>query len=342
VLALAVPAHAAETQRARWFMGTACTAVVESADTTAAAAAAVAIGAAFDEIARLERVMSSWRDDSELSRMNREAAGPNGATCSRDLADAVALALESASETNGAFDPSIEPLNAAWDLRGRGRVPSRPQCERALALVGWNGVHVDRAAGTVRFERSGMGLDLGGIGKGIALDRARDVLRAHGVARGVINFGGEILAFGGTHAIDVADPADRLRAAVTLTASDAAVSTSAQSERGVDVRGVHYGHVLDPRTGRPVPTRASVTVVARSASEADARSTALLVMGRSEAERFASAHPNVGGVWLVPPAHAGGASRMWTWNPSGVSPVADAAIVVMNPVMNPASNPETR
>ena len=226
--------------------------------------------------------MSSWREDSELSRVNRDAAGPNGAACSRDLADAVALALESARETNGAFDPSIEPLNGAWDLRGRGRVPSKADCERARARVGWTCVHLDRVAGTVRFERAGMGLDLGGIGKGIALDRARDMLRARGVARGVINFGGEVLSYGGTHPIDVADPADRMRPAVTLTVADAAVSTSAQSERGVDVRGVHYGHILDPRTGRPVATRASVTVVARSAAEADARSTALLVMGREE------------------------------------------------------------
>ncbi len=328
VVALALPAPpapAARAERARVLMGTVCTAVVDAADTAAAAAA---IAAAFDEIARLEVVMSSWRSDSELSRLNAAAAARPFA-CSADLDAAIDSALAAARETDGAFDPTVEPLNRAWDLRGRGRVPRATELDSALARVGWRGVTRDPATRSVRFSSPGMGLDLGGIGKGYALDRAAAQLGERGARRALVNFGGEVLARsdGPAWTVTVAHPNDRLRPVVALEIANSAVSTSGQSERGVEVRGRRYGHILEPSTGRPLERAASVTVVAASATRADALSTALLVMGRERAAEFATRNPELGVLWLEP---AGDAVPAWKWNLPSAAALPGAAVRWMN------------
>lgn len=294
-------------ERARWLMGTLCTVVVEHRDR---AAALGALTAALDEIDRLEVVMSSWREDSELARLNRSAAaGP--VACTAELAAVLDSALVLARQTDGAFDPTVAPLVDTWDLRGMGRVPEAAEIAAALARVGWSGLDFDRAAGTARFAGAGMSIDLGGIGKGFALDRAVATLARLGARRALVNLGGEVFAVGERHTVTVAHPAARLAPVVELEVGDACVSTSGQSERGFTTGGVRHGHVLDPHTGRPAATAASVTVVCRSATRADALATALLVMGRERAAGFVRGHPGVGALWLEP---AGSGVRAWNWN----------------------------
>jgi thiamine biosynthesis lipoprotein len=306
------PSHTASSatvsvERARWLMGTLCTVVVEHRDREAALRT---LTAALDEIDRLENVMSSWREDSELARLNRSAAaGP--VVCSTDLVAVLDSALALARLSGGAFDPTVAPLVDAWDLRGTGHVPDARTITVALARVGWRGLEVDRRAGTARFARPGMAIDLGGIGKGFALDRAAATLTGLGASRALVNLGGEVMAVGRSHTVTVAHPAARLAPVVELEVGDACVSTSGQSERGFTAGGVRHGHVLDPGTGRPAATAASVTVVCRSATRADALATALLVMGRERAADFARGRPEVGVLWLEP---AGAAARAWNWN----------------------------
>lgn len=342
-LAGAVPARTAgpapapalaPVERARVLMGTLCTAAVVHEDPARARAAA---SAALDEIDRLEGVLSSWRDDSELARFNRAAAlGP--APCSVDLAAVLDSALVLARLTEGAFDPTVGSLMDAWDLRGEGRVPSAAVLEAARERTGWPGLALDhgvRGEGTGRFLKPGMALDLGGIGKGFALDRAAATLARLGVRRALINLGGEVMALGEGHTVTVAHPASRLTPVVELEVGAGCVSTSGQSERGFTAGGVRHGHVLDPRAGRPAPTAASVTVVCRSATRADALATALLVMGRERAARFLIEHGDIGGLWLEP---AGDAVRAWRWNLSTARAVPGAAVGWMDsdPTVNPA------
>ena len=318
----APPSSGATIQRARYLMGTLCTAVVEAGDTTRAG---TGIAGAFDEIARLERSWSSWRSDSELNRLNAAAASWFG--CSADLYAALDSSLVFAAATGGAFDPTVEPLNRAWDMRGQGRVPARAEIEEARALGGWRGLALEPGERRARLARSGMGVDLGGIGKGLALDRAAELLRARGVDRALLNFGGEALALGRAWEVSVADPTLRLRPAVHLAISDAAISTSGQSERGVVVKGKRRGHILDPRTGEPARRAGSVTVVAGSATRADALSTALFVMGREAAGAFASAHPDLGVLWLEPAVRS---VRAWRWNLPAVEADPSASVEWMN------------
>lgn len=306
-LAATAPDPAGGLSRTRLLMGTLLTIEVGAPGPGRASAA---VEAAFDTVAALERRFSNWRADSEIARLNASAAAAPF-PCSHDLFVAVEAALDAAARTDGASDPTVEPLVQAWDLRGEGREPTRTERDAALARVGWRHVVLDRAAQTVRFAREGVALDLGGIGKGVALERATAVLRERGVSAARLDFGGEIRSFGESRRVAVAHPADRLAPAVSLVPGDAAVSTSGQAERGVTVNRRWHGHVLDPRTGAPVPTRASVTVVAPDAIQSDGLDTGLLVMGREAAGRFAMANPSIGVLWLEPHADV---VRAWAWN----------------------------
>jgi len=250
-LAAGARAEAAQVSRTRWLMGTFC-----SVDAWGPAPDA-AVAAAFDEIDRWDRVLSLYKKESELAALNA-SAGTGPFRVSADLYAATEAALRLARETGGAFDPTILPV-----LR---RGPE------ALPLVGWARVRLDPAARTIELPRAGMGLDFGGIGKGWALDRAAAVLRARGVARAFLNFGGQILALGpaedgGDWSVVLPGRAEPLRV------RDASVSTSGDEERP--------GHISSPFDGRPVRRAVSATAVLPRATDADAWSTALYVLGKN-------------------------------------------------------------
>ena len=301
-------------ERARALMGTPCVITAEGLDSTWVSHA---VDDAFGEIDRLDGVLSSWRTDSELSRVNA-AGSEQRIPCSPDLFAVLDSALAIARATDGAFDPTVEPLMRAWDMRGAGHVPEPGELGEALQRVGWKMVDLVPSTHTVRFSRDGMGLDFGGIGKGYALDRALDLLRGRRVVRVLLNFGGELLGItdGEAWVLAVADPTDRLRPVLRLVLKRGAVSTSGQGERFVTADHQQYGHIVDPHLGKPLDTHATVTVVASSAARADGLSTALLVMGRDRARAFVEAHPDIGAVWLEREDQK---ILAWRWNLPTVS-----------------------
>lgn len=308
-------------ERAHEEMGAPCVITAEGLDSTYAS---TAVDDAFAEIARLDQVLSSWRDDSELARVNA-AGSEQRIRCSEDLFAAIAAAMDVAKETEGAFDPTIEPLMRAWDLRGAGRVPEPGELGDAMQRVGWKMVDLVPETRTVRFRRDSMGVDLGGITKGYALDHALELLRTRRVPRALLQLGGEYAGFsdGEAWVLDVTDPADPTRPVLRLVLKRGAVSTSGQGRRFVTPDHQQYSHILDPRIGKPLETRATVTVVTSSAARADGLSTALLVMGRERARAFAEAHPDVGVLWLEPEDRKFRASR---WNLPTVSVEPDVEV----------------
>ena len=257
LVALPLAAHAigASAQdgravRVRWVMGTLC-------EIQAPGAPAGAIDAAFEELERWDRILSRYKADSELSALNL-SAGSGAFRASPDLFAAAKLALSRAEETGGAYDPTVLPL-----LLGGGPA--------ALPKVGWRKVKLDPAAGTIEL-RAGMGLDFGGIGKGLALDRAGEILKARGVSAALVNFGGQVLAIGapaGAEGWEVTLPGR----AAPLILRDASVAVSGDSERP--------GHIVSPFTGLPLRRAGSVAVLAPTASLADGWSTALYVLGKN-------------------------------------------------------------
>lgn len=235
-----------------------------------------ALADAFAEVARLEDLLSSFRPGSEISRVNAGAAdGP--VAVSRDTFECVAAALAFARASGGAFDPTLAP-------RGHEDVVLDPE-RRSIA-----------------FARKGLALDLGGIGKGFALDRAARALERRSVTRACLDFGGQILALDAPPGrpagwvVAVRDPGSDDGVLGYYEIARASVSTSAAYERGP--------HVVDPATGRPASAALSATVVAQSATDADALSTALDVLGPERGLALVAARP--GASALVVPA-AGGA-----------------------------------
>lgn len=292
-------------ERSAYVMGTVLRLEVAGATRTCALAAAEA---ALAEIERLEAVLSSWREDSELGRLNASRTTvPSPA--STELRGLLAEAAGWREATGGAFDPAIGALIDAWDFRGAGRVPATAELAAALQATGLAACY-DVAVGRRLQERCW--LDSGGFGKGAALRAAAGVLRAHGVSRATLDLGGQLQVLGPALPVAVAHPSERSRPVRALRVADASVATSAQSERFLELDGVRYGHVLDPRTGVPVAAWGSVTVVAADAFAADALSTALFVMGPEAALAWARSRADIGVLVL----ELRGDDLVASWNPA--------------------------
>jgi thiamine biosynthesis lipoprotein len=287
-------------ERETYLMGTLLRAEVNTRDRAAGLAA---IEAAFACVARLEGLLSTWRGDTELSRLNRAPVGE------REPASREILALLSESrrwrdETGGAFDPGLGSLIEAWDLRGAGRIPSKDDLARARAASGLDLFEVDAAGGTLRRTREGSWIDSGAFGKGAALRSAREALLELRVRSALLDFGGQVLAIGAPPqgsdwSAAVAHPSRRQEPVAVIRLADASASTSGQSERALQVEGCRLGHILDPRTGFPVPAWGSVTVVATDPLTADALSTGLFVLGPTAALDWARDRDDVGVLVLV-------------------------------------------
>jgi len=248
------------------------------------AAAWRAIEAAYAEIDRIEALISSWREDSETSALNRRAgSGPVGV--SPELFQLIRRALSVSELTGGAFDITFAGAGNLWDFKSPSpRLPEPAAVAAALADVGFRLVRLDPRAGTVELARPGVRIGFGAIGKGYAANRAVAAMKELGVRAGVVNAGGDLLAFGRREdgrpwTVAIADPRAPDRPFALLDVGDRAVVTSGDYESFVMIDGVRYAHILDPRTGYPVRGVESVTVICPDAELADALATGLFVLG---------------------------------------------------------------
>jgi thiamine biosynthesis lipoprotein len=241
--------------------------------------------AAFQRVDALEDVLSDYRDSSELSRLGRasdEGAPTTAIPVSAELWDVLTAADGIARDSDGAFDITVGPLVGMWRRAFRQEQrPTDARIEEALAAVGHG--KIERIDGQrVRLLARGMRLDVGGIGKGYALDRALAELGGHGIDRALLDGGGDLLAGApppgerGWHVRIVGLEAGE---AECLELAHAALATSGDLERFALIDGVRVSHVIDPRSGEAVSERRLVSVLAPSATEADAWATALSVLG---------------------------------------------------------------
>ncbi len=278
------------------------------------AAATEAALEALDLIDQLEDQLSVYRHRSEISQLNAVAARRPVRVESR-LFQLLTLAVQLYEQTERAFDITSGPLIKAWArLRREGHLPTSEEVAEALECVGSDKLALNSIERSVSFTHAGLGIDLGGIGKGYALDRCAEQLASAGVSDYMIHGGSSsVLARGqrrsGTEqpgwTVGVRHPlrADRRLAEIQLI--DRAMGTSGAGTHDVYHQGKRYGHILDPRRGEPVGGVLSTTVVAPSAAVADALSTAFYVLGLEPAERYCAAHPEVAVLLTVPGVHAG-------------------------------------
>jgi thiamine biosynthesis lipoprotein len=273
-------------------MGTSLDIAVEAADRETALAGSERAVAALEAA---EARLSTWRDDTELARLNRAPVG-EPVTLSPELAADLAAARRCWEETGGAFDPGVGLLVRAWGLREGGRRPSGDELSAAVVAGGLKGLRLDGR--TAVRARAGLLLEEGAWGKGAGLGDALAALaEVSGVERATLDLGGQVAVFssrgGKPWKVPIADPRQRDRAVVALTIDRGSVSTSGNSERGIVVEGRHLGHILNPRSGRPAADFGSLTVWAADPLTADCLSTGLYVMGPEGALAWAASHPGI-------------------------------------------------
>jgi len=265
---------------------------------------------ALDEVERLEEQLSVYVPTSEVSWINARAAMEPVRVEPR-LFDLLQWAARLSEETQGAFDITAGPLVKAWGFYWQqGVVPTAETIAHTLEHVGMSHVILNEEDSTVRFDRVGVEINLGSIGKGYAVDRAAAVLKNLGVETALIHGGySTIYALGAPPdaegwAIGIRHPLEGGGRMATVTLRDEALSTSGSYEQFFEVDGKRYSHLLDPRTGVPAQGMGSASVIASSATESDALSTAFFVLGEAGARAYCSKHPEVSAV-LAPETLAG-------------------------------------
>ena len=262
--------------------------------------------AALDLIDDLEDQLTVFRDHSEVSRVNATAA-EQPVEVEQGLFDLIQFAAHVTRQTEGAFDIATGALTRAWGFyRRQGRVPTPAERAEAMSRTGTRFLALDRDRRTVRYLRPGLEINLGGIGKGYALDRAADLLAGEWGASSALLHGGlsSVRAVGTPPGqprgwpVAIKHPWDEDRRLGTLYLDGRAMGTSAATFQHFEYNGRKLGHLLDPRTGWPAEGVEQVSVVAPTAAEADALSTAFFVLGVEPTARFCRTRPDVGAVLL--------------------------------------------
>jgi len=243
-----------------------------------------AIDAAFKEMERIERIFSRFDEHSEVSKVNR-LAGLEKLKVTEEIFNLTEEAVHYSQISEGAFDITIAPLMELWgSARKHNSMPDKDVLEKTLKSVGYKNIGLDYKKLSIKFLNINTKIDFGGIAKGYAIDRAKDILMSKGINNGLINLGGNIFALGSAPGrknwkIGVYDPRGGSRLLYTFKLTNRAISTSGSYERFFEIGGKRYSHIINPITGEPCQGIISVTVVLESAEEADALSTAIFVMG---------------------------------------------------------------
>jgi thiamine biosynthesis lipoprotein len=266
------------------------------------AAGEAAVAAVIGSMREVDEMMSTYKPTSQLSRVNAQAAAAP-VQVDRELFEVIRASLEFSQLTGGAFDVTYASVGYLYDFRARQR-PTDAQISKALPGVNWRNVRLDAAARTVKFDRPGMRIDLGGIAKGYAVDRAIRLLQQRGIAHAVVSAGGDsrIIGdrFGRPWIVGIRHPDDPKRVVTRIPLVDTAMSTSGDYERYFDEDGVRYHHILDPKTGRSASKVRSATILAPTAMQTDGLSKTAFVLGAEEALKIIARIPGVDAIFVTP------------------------------------------
>lgn len=284
-------------KRAQMLMGTLVRITVVAPTQDQAQAAATA---GFQEIRRLEELLSTWIPASELSRVNA-AAGRGPVPVSPETLLVLKRSLEIAGLTEGGFNIAVGPAVDAWSVTERQHIPSDAELERFRPLADLSQIHLNEQAGTVFLARTGMRVDVGGIGKGFAADLAVVVMQRAGATGGVVALAGDIKTFGRLpddqpFAIGIQHPRKAGAVLARLVLREEAISTAGDYERFFERDGVRYHHILDPDTLKPARLCQSVTIVASEGTMADGLDTGIFVLGPEKGMALIERLPGVEGV----------------------------------------------
>jgi FAD:protein FMN transferase len=304
LLGLGLGISASTVAQAEWLkreadiMGTSCNVELWADD---AAKGNVDIESVFTEMRRIDTEMSVYKPASEISRVNDQAAD-HPVKISQELYDLFATSIQYSKLTRGTFDITYASVGYLYDYRQHVK-PDDAAIVAALPGIDYRHLRLlpDRM---VKFDRKGVRVDLGGIGKGYAVDRGIAVLQAAGVKHAMVNAGGDTRIigdrFGRPWIVGIRHPDDKTKIVLKMPLTDAAMSTSGDYERYFDEGGVRYHHILDPKTGKSPHKVRSVTIVGPNATRTDALTKSVFIMGAEEGIAFINTITDVDAVAVAP------------------------------------------
>jgi FAD:protein FMN transferase len=271
---------------------------------------------AFEEVRRLDRLLSNYRPESEWSQVNRYAA-ERPVKISAELFGLLSACVEYSRQSEGAFDISVGPLMKVWGFyKGSGHLPQRAEVIKALEKVGYRNILLDASNKTVRFAREGVELDPGGIGKGYAVDRMVDILRRDGIGSALVSASGSsIYALGAPPGetgwkVRIRDPKDEAKTVTEVTLKNESMSTSGSYEKFFWAEGKIYSHIMDPRTGYPSTGMLSASVITPLTLDSEAWTKPYYINGREWAAKH---NPKGFRVFLCPDTGEAGTGQKCAW-----------------------------
>jgi thiamine biosynthesis lipoprotein len=292
-------AHAEWVSRTEAIMGTRCAVELWAEDRAKGEAA---ISSVFDDMHRIDRLMSTWKEDTEISLVNREAAR-HPVKISPELFWLLQESVKYSELTHGAFDITYASVGYLYDFRARVH-PDEKKIKEALPGINWRHMVLDVKKTTVFFQRAGMRIDLGGIAKGYSVDKGIEILQKQGFTRAMVNAGGDTRIigdrFGRPWVVGVRDPDHEGKVFLRLPLTDTAFSTSGDYERYFDEDGKRFHHIIDPKTGDSARKCRSVTIISGTATRTDALTKSVFIMGPEEGIAFINTLPDVDAVAVAP------------------------------------------
>jgi len=295
----ATPARAAWMARDDAIMGTRIRVELSADDATKGAAA---IDAVMAEMRRIDALMSHYKPESELSQINLRAA-VEPVRVDRELFDLLKLSLHFSEITDGAFDITYAGVGRLYDYRLHIK-PTEAQIQAALPTVNWRNLILDPDKLTVKFARAGMRIDVGGIGKGYAVDRCIAILQALGFNHALVTAGGDSRIIGDRDGrpwvIGIRHPDDPNKIVTRLPLADTAMSTSGDYYRYFDENGVRYHHIIDPHTGHSASRVRSATILGPTATETDGLSKTAFVLGAEKTLEIINRMPKFDAIFITP------------------------------------------
>jgi len=262
-----------------------------------------AVSESQERLNQIDFIFSNYREDSVLTKVNINAS-ISAVTVPAEFIDLTVQSIYYSEFTSGAFDITIGKLYGLWKKSAStNQVPENSQIEAALKCTGYKKILLDKEKNTVSFDSNCLELDFGAIGKGYAVDEVVKIVKSHGIKKGLINFGGNIYALDKQvdekgWEVGVNDPFNKSSVVDFIYVNNLGVATSGDYEKYFLINGKRYSHIINPHTGYPVENLSSVTVLADSATKADALSTAFSVMGKNKTEEFAKKN-DVAGVMII-------------------------------------------
>jgi len=328
-------------QKTEAIMGTRIFVEVWSAD---AASGDAAIDAVMADMRRIDELMSRYKPESQLSRINARAA-EEPVQVDPELFDLIQRSLYFSRITQGAFDITYASVGHLYDFRAHVH-PTEAQIEAALPAVNYRNLLLDPVQHTVRFEHKGMRIDLGGIGKGYAVDHGVGILKARGIEHAVVTAGGDTRIIGDhmgrPWVVAIRHPDDPNKIVTRIPLVDMAMSTSGDYERYFDENGVRYHHIIDPHTGHSASKVRSATILGPTATETDGMSKTAFVLGPEKALEIINRMPQYDAVFVRPDGkvlYSNGLGPPEPRKPDGKVPAGGSDRSTSSPSGRPPINP---